>query len=217
MVKVSDLKMEHVILFVIVAFLLYHLIGGCGCSSDGFSVGGQLKCNNISSCNYLLENYCDKNESRTECLKCINDHSSTFELNNCNTANFNNFCIKEDYTNKYTDNNFSDVDFNKCIDNNNNDDLANIFNTDIKSRQNFENASFVNSYIMFVDFSDLNLENSNFTNADISYSNFKNTNLKNSNLKDAKHIDSFSNLCNDSTILDGTGYHCTEGLIQKNK
>ena len=42
---VKDLSVEHVLMFVIVAFLLYHLIGGCSCgmrSRDGFSVGGLL-------------------------------------------------------------------------------------------------------------------------------------------------------------------------------
>ena len=39
---VKELSVEHVLMFVIVAFLLYHLIGGCSCgmrSRDGFSVG----------------------------------------------------------------------------------------------------------------------------------------------------------------------------------
>ena len=39
--EVGDLKIEHVLLFVIVAFLLYHLMGRCGCSGNGFSVGGE--------------------------------------------------------------------------------------------------------------------------------------------------------------------------------
>lgn len=41
---VKELSVEHVLMFVIVAFLLYHLIGGCSCgmrSRDGFSVGGE--------------------------------------------------------------------------------------------------------------------------------------------------------------------------------
>jgi hypothetical protein len=47
---VKDLSVEHILMFVIVAFLLYHLIGGCSCSMlrmlrmpsrDGFSVGGK--------------------------------------------------------------------------------------------------------------------------------------------------------------------------------
>ena len=38
-----DFKFEHLLLFVVAIFLLYHLLGGCGCANrvDGFSVGGQ--------------------------------------------------------------------------------------------------------------------------------------------------------------------------------
>ena len=39
MIKTVDLSVEHVLLFVVLAFLLYHLIGG-NCYRDGFSVGG---------------------------------------------------------------------------------------------------------------------------------------------------------------------------------
>ena len=35
-----ELGVEHVLLFVVTAFLLYRLMGSCGCSYDnGFSVG----------------------------------------------------------------------------------------------------------------------------------------------------------------------------------
>jgi hypothetical protein len=40
-----DFKMEHLLLFVVAAFLLYHLTNGCGCANgviDGFSVGGEV-------------------------------------------------------------------------------------------------------------------------------------------------------------------------------
>jgi len=40
-----DFKITHFLLFVVAAFLLYHLMGGCGCCNgvvDGFSVGGQV-------------------------------------------------------------------------------------------------------------------------------------------------------------------------------
>lgn len=45
-----DFKLEYLLLFVIAIFLLYHLLGGCGCANgvDGFSVGGQ-PCN-INCC-----------------------------------------------------------------------------------------------------------------------------------------------------------------------
>ena len=43
---VDELKVERVLMFVIVAFLLYHLVGNCGCANrgDGFSVGAQSDC-----------------------------------------------------------------------------------------------------------------------------------------------------------------------------
>jgi hypothetical protein len=48
MVEVGELKIEHVLLFVIVAFLLYHLMGRCGMRSrDGFSVGG-VNCDDLT-------------------------------------------------------------------------------------------------------------------------------------------------------------------------
>ena len=58
MVEVSDLKITHVILFVIVAFLLYHLMGGCGCSIDGFNVGGQDKCYDKNRMKCMLDSDC---------------------------------------------------------------------------------------------------------------------------------------------------------------
>ena len=47
MFGVKELSVEHVLMFVIVAFVLYHMMGmrSCGCSirsgNNGFSVGGQ--------------------------------------------------------------------------------------------------------------------------------------------------------------------------------
>jgi hypothetical protein len=38
----TELSIEHVLLFVVAAFLLYHLMGSCGCG-DGFSVGGKRR------------------------------------------------------------------------------------------------------------------------------------------------------------------------------
>ena len=37
---VTELSVEHVLLFVVAAFLLYYLMGSCGCR-NGFRVGGQ--------------------------------------------------------------------------------------------------------------------------------------------------------------------------------
>ena len=35
-----DFSAEHVLMFMIAIFLLYHLVNNCGCMKDGFSVGG---------------------------------------------------------------------------------------------------------------------------------------------------------------------------------
>ena len=68
MVKVRNLKSIHMILFVIVAFLLYHLIGGCGCSSDGFSVGGQSEKECKDNLNDLQTKCCQNDKN------CPNDY-----------------------------------------------------------------------------------------------------------------------------------------------
>ena len=45
MFDISEIELEHVLLFIIVAFMLYHFMGrgGCGCSSGnrGFRVGAR--------------------------------------------------------------------------------------------------------------------------------------------------------------------------------
>ena len=47
-----DIELEHILLFVIVAFMLYYFVGrGCGCS--GFRVGGQ----NRKSLMWKKQNY----------------------------------------------------------------------------------------------------------------------------------------------------------------
>ena len=48
----TELKMEHVLMFVIVAFLLYHFMGRCSCANrvvNGFNVGGQTDCNSVKN------------------------------------------------------------------------------------------------------------------------------------------------------------------------
>ena len=40
---VNIVNIEHIFLFTIIAYLLYHLLSGCGCNiRNGFSVGGQV-------------------------------------------------------------------------------------------------------------------------------------------------------------------------------
>ena len=49
-----DIKVEHILMFVIVAFLLYHLVGRCGMRSrDGFSVGGGEGVPNRANCGFI--------------------------------------------------------------------------------------------------------------------------------------------------------------------
>lgn len=38
----TELSIEHVLLFIVATFLLYHLMGSCGCG-DGFRVGGLVR------------------------------------------------------------------------------------------------------------------------------------------------------------------------------
>jgi len=37
----TELKMEHVLMVAIIAIMLYHLMGRCGCTGNGFRVGGE--------------------------------------------------------------------------------------------------------------------------------------------------------------------------------
>jgi hypothetical protein len=66
----TKISVEHILLFVVAAFALYHLIGNCGCnirSSNSFSVGGQLSnsllqtslsasLTDLSMCTYISTN-----------------------------------------------------------------------------------------------------------------------------------------------------------------
>jgi hypothetical protein len=91
MVEVGELKIEHVLLFVIVAFLLYHLMGRCGCSGNGFSVGGQtdIKCNKIPL--YLDYMGCEKKET----IDCTNYYSDGYDDGKRNCIVKNNKCITD--------------------------------------------------------------------------------------------------------------------------
>jgi hypothetical protein len=64
-----DFSVEHVLMFMIAIFLLYHLVGSCGCMKDGFSVGGQ------SDTNYkMLSEKCDNTSECSQGLECVNRH-----------------------------------------------------------------------------------------------------------------------------------------------
>jgi hypothetical protein len=86
--KMVDIKVEHILMLAIVAFLLYHLVGRCGMRSrDGFSVGGverhgtgnclkhysdQYKCQQEKGCAWIEEgNYSSFIETNGGGAKCL--------------------------------------------------------------------------------------------------------------------------------------------------
>ena len=56
-----DFSVEHVLMFMIAIFLLYHLVGSCGCMKDGFSIGGKV----VRDCKEYDENKC---KSKNGCV-----------------------------------------------------------------------------------------------------------------------------------------------------
>ena len=60
----TELSIEHILLFVVAAFL-YHLMGSYGCSGNGFRVGGQHIAVPKSM---VIDNSCDKCKSMCNCL-----------------------------------------------------------------------------------------------------------------------------------------------------
>ena len=42
-----ELSIEHILLFIIIAFLLYHFVGSCECTKEGFKVKGN-NCDKVS-------------------------------------------------------------------------------------------------------------------------------------------------------------------------
>ena len=87
--EVGELKIEHLLLFVIVGFLLYHLMGKCGCSGNGFSVGGQTKCNKNPI--YLEYKGCEKKETSN----CTDYYSDGYDDGKRNCIVENNKCITD--------------------------------------------------------------------------------------------------------------------------
>ena len=68
----TKLNVEHVLMLAIVAFVLYHFMGSCGCSGNGFSVGGKVKCENLElvhGCNKGEDcgKSCNKSDNEEQC------------------------------------------------------------------------------------------------------------------------------------------------------
>ena len=66
----TELKMEHILMFVIAAFILYHLLGSCGCG-NGFSVGGEVEIEYCGATGDLFSRKagCSKNEADVHCMQ----------------------------------------------------------------------------------------------------------------------------------------------------
>ena len=63
--KMKELSVEHVLLFVVATFLLYYLMGSCGCSRDGFSVSRQ---NNNLTPQQKQQKYCENELNKCYCI-----------------------------------------------------------------------------------------------------------------------------------------------------
>lgn len=66
-----DFKIEHLLLFVVAIFLLYHLLGGCGCANwviDGFSVGVDNIC--YVNCCGLSSSDCNEKKKDLSYVNC---------------------------------------------------------------------------------------------------------------------------------------------------
>lgn len=82
----TELKMEHVLILAIVAFVLYHFVDRCSC--NGFRVGGQkLHSSDGEAQGYLTascNNRCNPNNgcNRNNCLNSI--HVNLCQKLDCN-------------------------------------------------------------------------------------------------------------------------------------
>jgi len=89
--EVKELKVEHVLMFAIVAFLLYHFMRGCGCANrgDGFGVGGKTN----TKCMSAMKKYCPTNCSSTlqKCQVCTGQHSQIRQAG-CIPSDLQNYC-----------------------------------------------------------------------------------------------------------------------------
>ena len=87
----SELSIEHILLFVIAAYLLYNLTSGC--RGNGFSVGGQLLQPPPASikCIKALINAGCNNHGGDKCNECIAEHESELQ-SVCRADQVKQFC-----------------------------------------------------------------------------------------------------------------------------
>ena len=100
-----DLSVEHVLMFVISAFLLYHLMDRCSCmrSGNGFSVGYQAETDD-NQCNNELQKVCPRlhNPTKKGCDICGGKNQQTLKNARCTSSDVKEWCKKCDGT-KFND------------------------------------------------------------------------------------------------------------------
>ena len=90
-------KVEHVLILVIAAFMLYHLVGKCGCTNglvDGFSVGIETSSTIPSNCTTTLNNLCSasKQEGSEKCGVCVENNQHKLLMAGCTASMVDSFC-----------------------------------------------------------------------------------------------------------------------------
>ena len=133
-----ELSIEHILLFVIIAFLLYHFVCSCECTKEGFSIG--INCDNVSpnrkkdcteSYNYCFDNKGNPIFSKAdETYSCEWVGDNSFNrcalINNCAQPTFEEFPESfEYYWQHIKDKNHG---FTKCKDNTTNNNLCDLGN-----------------------------------------------------------------------------------------
>ena len=94
--------MEHVLMLAIVVFVLYHLLGSCGCRGNGFRVGGQRgqrgqrgqpasSHQSHLNCFNALGKKCTQNGGST-CDTCAHDNQILFMKAGCKQPDYTDYC-----------------------------------------------------------------------------------------------------------------------------
>ena len=93
-------KVEHILMFVIIAFLLYHLVGRCSCANgvvDGFSVGAMEQCKGtkVDKCTgaaWPWDDPCNNYTYDSNLERCNNCYSSVGTGGSCESATGSHQC-----------------------------------------------------------------------------------------------------------------------------
>ena len=95
-------KMEHVLILLIAAFVIYHLVDRCGCTNglvgvdgiDGFSVGIETSSTIPSNCTTTLNNLCSasRQEGSEKCGVCVENNEHNLLEAGCTASMVDSFC-----------------------------------------------------------------------------------------------------------------------------